>query len=210
MAICIKQLYNNPIKSNCYILYNLDISRNCIIIDPGARDPTEIFKFIQDNNLNPEYIVLTHEHFDHIWSCNELRAKYNVKIICSKECACSVSDNKKNHSLFYNQKGFVLNNIDLIVEDINFNLKWLDYNLSFFIALGHTASGICFTIDRFLFTGDTLLKGAKTVTKLYTGSKEGLAKTISIINTYKNLNFKVYPGHGDSFLLDDYDTSIAL
>ena len=78
--------------------------------------------------LIPEYIILTHEHFDHIWGCNYLVNKYSTRIICSKQCAFAIRDAKRNHSLFYNQKGFIISKVDILLEDVQFKFLWEGYD----------------------------------------------------------------------------------
>ena len=67
----IYKIKNSPIISNCYILYS---DSKCIIVDPGSSSNIEILEFLKLNNLSPEYIFLTHEHFDHIWGLNDLKS----------------------------------------------------------------------------------------------------------------------------------------
>ncbi len=43
-------------NANCYLLIDQD---KCAIIDPGG-DPEDIIKIIEDNNLIPKFILLTH------------------------------------------------------------------------------------------------------------------------------------------------------
>ena len=77
--IKINMFENKPINSNCYILYN-GYSNRCVIIDPGTKNCSNIIPFIKEKKLTPEYVILTHEHFDHIWGVNFLRKKYNIKL----------------------------------------------------------------------------------------------------------------------------------
>ena len=58
-----------------------------------------------------------------------------------------------------------------------------------------------------MFSGDTLIKDIRTVTKLKTGSKEKLSVSLRLIEKEKGQGLMVYPGHEDLFSLDDYDLS---
>ena len=62
----------------------------------------------------PEYIFLTHEHFDHIWGVNLLKEIYNSHLICSLTCSQKIVNKKKNMSIFYNQVGFEIYPVDII------------------------------------------------------------------------------------------------
>lgn len=210
MSLNIIQIINQPLSSNCYIVFDKRINNNCLIIDPGSKEIDGIEEELKSHSLIPEFILLTHEHFDHIWSCQALVHKYNSKIICSKKCSERVIDSRKNHSLFFDQQGFSTPPADIIIENINFHFYWNNHKITFFITEGHTDASICFHMDKYLFTGDTLLYGLKTVTKLLCGSREGLKESIEHIKQYQGLRFVVYPGHGQCFELDDYDLDIAL
>lgn len=91
----IYKIKNSPITSNCYILYN---DSKCIIVDPGSSNNNEIYDFLNLKSLTPEYIFLTHEHFDHIWGLNDLRSTYlNLKVISSIECSNAIACSKKKY-----------------------------------------------------------------------------------------------------------------
>lgn len=209
MSILIKRIINSPIASNCYVLYDTNKNSDCILVDPGSCDCKELDSFLSSHSLNPTYIILTHEHFDHIWGCDYLRKSYNCKIICSESCSDAITDRRRNLSLFYNQIGFELNAAELVLKN-DIDLNWNDYILSFFITKGHSPGGICVCIDKFLFTGDTLLKDIRTVTKLHSGSVEDLKKSLIKISKLNGQGKIVCPGHGDSFELDGYDLRKAL
>lgn len=204
MDVLIKKITNKPIDSNCFVICFPKNSNSCIIVDPGTEDCSELIKFINRKNLIPGYLILTHEHFDHIWGVNKLKKLYECKVICSKSCSEKIINRKKNMSVFYDQVGFELNNAELVIEDINYCLKWNGLNISFIKTPGHTDSSICFYIDNNLFTGDTIIKGLKTVVKLPTGNKEDLFETIEKLKKqFINKQIIIHAGHGESFNFDE-------
>lgn len=200
----VKRLINNPISSNCFVVFDNAIGCHCIIIDPGSEIQSDLFEYLDSNNLLPEFIILTHEHFDHCWGVNSLRAKYkDVKLVCSSECSQNIQNKKKNYSVFYEQPGFDVDAADILIKN-NCSLKIINKRIQFTLAKGHSASGIIFTIDNYIFTGDELIKDVKTVTKLKTGSKERLQESIHFLRAMKGRSLIVCPGHGDVFDLDSY------
>lgn len=202
--LTIHQIINKPVPSNCFVLYNKAVGRECIVVDPGSKRDDELFSFLEEEGLVPQYIVLTHEHFDHCWGVNELLGKYQVPIICSALCAECIKYEKRNCSVFYdNNERFVIISKTISVESLNFVLPFLNTELRFFSSPGHTDASICFTIGEYLFTGDTLILGIKTVTKLPTGSVEKLKDTMSIIGSFYNRDYTVCAGHGEKFKLKD-------
>ena len=209
--ILIHQIINSPIPSNCFVIYDKSVGLDCIVVDPGSEDNSVLHSFLESERLIPQYVFLTHEHFDHCWGVNELRLKFpTVNLVCSAICSEAIQSIKKNYSVFYQQPGFEVSPADILTDNLPLGLDWQGHHILFISAKGHSASGILFVIDKCLFTGDSLIKNIKTVTKLKTGSKEEQQKTIVLLNDMKGKGLTVYPGHGDSFMLDDYDLWKAL
>lgn len=200
----IKQIINEPVSSNCFVAFDKSVGNFCIVIDPGSNNNSSLLSFLNSNDLIPQFIILTHEHFDHCWGVNSLRERYeDIKLICSSECSKNIQSKKKNYSVFYEQPGFELVSADIEIEE-NKCLEIMNKKVFFTLAKGHSASGIIFIIDNYLFTGDELIKDVKTVTKLKTGSKEQLKDSLLFIHTLQGKNLKVCPGHGETFDLDSY------
>ena len=110
---------------------------------------------------------------------------------------------KKNYSVFYEQPGFELEAAEIEIVQ-RCSLDWNTHKINLALAQGHSASGLLFTIGKYLFTGDELIKDTKTVTKLKTGSKEKLKESITLFKKMKGLGLIVCPGHGETFDLDEY------
>ena len=99
--LIVHQIINSPVTSNCFVLYDKTISNDCVIVDPGSRSDDVLFAFLEQENLIPKYIILTHEHFDHCWGVKELVERYQIPIICSALCAEAIKSEKRNCSVFY-------------------------------------------------------------------------------------------------------------
>ncbi len=204
-------IVNKPVPSNCFVLYDKSVGCECIVVDPGSKSDDELFAFLDKEGLIPQFIILTHEHFDHCWGVNELVEKYQIPIICSELCAESIQYDKRNCSVFYdNKERFVITSKTTSVESLSYVLHFVGTELCFFTTHGHTNASICFTVNRFLFTGDTLIMDLRTVTKLPTGSVMKLKESLNTISKLKGQNYIVYPGHGEVFPLDDYDISKSI
>lgn len=57
-----------------YIWVLVDDDRRCIIVDPGESVP--ILHAIEENDWQPEAILLTHHHHDHVDGVPDLLARY--------------------------------------------------------------------------------------------------------------------------------------
>jgi hydroxyacylglutathione hydrolase len=210
MSILIERIPNKPIDSNCFVVYSTD-DECCIIIDPGTEDCADLIGFIEDLNLKPEYILLTHEHFDHIWGVNRLKCIYKLKLVCSRDCAAMLIDKKKNMSVFYNQVGFETCPADILIEDINNQLEWNCKHLEFIATRGHSEASICILIDNNLFTGDTIIRNNKTVVKLPGGNKNKLKDSLLLLDKkFLGKHLQIHSGHGESFWYDEFRTQELL
>ena len=209
--LTIHQIINTPVPSNCFVLYDKADGRECIVVDPGSENNSHIYQYLEKEQLVPDYIILTHEHFDHCWGVNDFRDKYpKVKLVCSWICSDAIQSGKKNYSVFHQQPGFEIKPADIILDDIGWQLAWNGQEIMFYPAQGHSAAGIVFFIGNYVFTGDTLIKDIKTVTKLKTASKEKLKETLSMLEAEKSKGFVICSGHGEMFELDNYDLGKAL
>ena len=201
---------NHPVDSNCYVVFDEDY-KSCVIIDPGTNESSEIIEFIESKKLIIDYVILTHEHFDHIWGVNALVEFADPIIIASQYCAKMVKDKRKNLSLFHDQLGFVIYKEIKSVENLKGSITWGKRIINFINTPGHSESSISVYINQCLFSGDLMIKGLKTVTKLPTGNKNKLLNSLELIKkNFSNKNIIVYPGHGDFFLLDDINLNSFL
>lgn len=200
MALKVKTFINNPVSSNCHIIYD-GSEKHGIVIDPGSEDSSDILSFVRDNALVVDYVILTHEHFDHTWAAD----KFSASILCTKECACTISDKKRNLSFFFNQVGFQIDVNTTCVEDSGMKMKILGHEVDFYKNRAHSPGGLLFTIDKYIVTGDMLIKDLKTVTKLQWAHKEELPDCEKWLHEKQGNGYTVLAGHGDSFELDNYD-----
>lgn len=197
---------NYPVSSNSYVIYDNSDNKECIIIDPGSKDCTQLNDFIFSQSLIPKLILLTHEHFDHIWGVNALKDKYNVQVVCSKKCfeKISIPQNYFN-LLYYNSADYYkIDNVEILIEEVNYHMEWNGVNIDFINTPGHSGSSVCICINGVLFTGDTLMKGFNPfIRKRHEGSIEEFKNSIKLIFKKFTSDNLVYPGHGECFLLTE-------
>lgn len=200
MSLKVKTIVNNPVPSNCHIIYD-NLKKCGLVVDPGSEDSHEIFAFIKDNHLHIDYVILTHEHFDHSWAAD----KFNVPVLCTRECRESISDRKLNLSLFFNQVGFELHVKAECIEEFENKFVWNNCKVEFCKNGAHSLGGVMFVLDKYVVTGDFLIKDLKTITKLKWARKEELSDGEIWLQQQKGKGLLVLAGHGDSFELDNYD-----
>ena len=193
----VHRLINSPVDSNCFVVVG-ELDSNCIVVDPGTEDCSELLAFLSNHLLQVQFIFLTHEHIDHIIGCKALKEHFpQAKLVCSDLCAKNLNDTRLNLSRFAEQfaprDSFPepeLTYSDKLVMD------WQGEEVSFFKALGHSQGSSHAMIGKCLFVGDTYIYQYKTTTTLPGASKPDLVKTFeSLLNDFKDESIVVYPGH---------------
>ena len=116
-----------------------------------------------------------------------------------------LSDPKKNGSK-YTEEGPIAINKDASIAFYPQDMRlWDDVPLQVLYTPGHSDDSVCLLVEGMLFTGDTLIKDVRTVTKLKTGSREKLRESLDVLASLKGSGLMAYPGHEELFELDSYD-----
>ncbi len=190
----IKKLILGSMGVNCYVVYN--DQKECIVIDPGDIGK-KVRNFLEENELNPLAILLTHGHFDHIGAVDYLCDYYPVPVIAHKETESLVNDPKLNLS-FYNKEMTLRNKIQYAKED----MKIGEFRIHWYLLEGHChgSSMIYFPDENAMFSGDVLFKGSVGRYDFPTSSN---LQTKQSLETIKAFDFEcaIYPGHGDATTL---------
>lgn len=88
--LIVHRIVNQPITSNCYVVYDKADGNECFIVDPGSKNEKELLDYLGQEKLEPKFII-THEHFDHCWGVNQLVDHYHIPIVCSELCADAIN-----------------------------------------------------------------------------------------------------------------------
>jgi glyoxylase-like metal-dependent hydrolase (beta-lactamase superfamily II) len=215
------QIYSfYPIDSRMYILVE---GEKALIVDPCVDDTA--MDFLKKNKVSDVLVILTHEHYDHISGVSWLREQFSsVCVTCSSKCAEAIPEPTRNLSYFW-EVLFVgkdektreyVNNMNIQPYSCQANqtfegsmdISWEGHTLRCQETPGHSPGSICILMDeKFLFSGDTLVTGFATITRLPGGSKKDYKNiTIPYLQTLAS-EIVVYPGHGDCQKLREYDIS---
>ena len=160
----------------CYVILD-PVSKKAAIADP-AFCIKNILRFISSNNLNLEYIILTHYHYDHTSSTKNILKVYpNAKIVVSK------LDGAKLDFLIH---------ISIVK---NHRLMLGSLTLDIILTPGHTPGGISIIVDnKAILTGDTLFIDDCGRADLPGGSINDLFESLQKIKKLSD-NLIVYAGH---------------
>ena len=202
--IKVERFINTPVPSNTYLLID---GEHCMVIDPGSKEQTDVRDYIEAHGLTLDYIILTHEHFDHCWGVNYLKELYSdAKLVATRLCAEWVMKpwNYFNQMYYNSDEMYQIPKVDILVEETDGTILWDGTLIRFIPTPGHTDKGMCIEVGGCLFTGDTILYLTKPfLKKKYGASKEELKRSIGhIYGNYPGVT-KVFPGHGEAFELKE-------
>ena len=94
--------------------------------------------------------------------------------------------------------------VDKTTEELGDKLNWQGYEIVFIYTPGHSMGSICMLIDGNLFTGDTIMQSKPYINKR-NGSKEAFENSINNILSMFVEKQRIFPGHGEVFVLKDYN-----
>ncbi len=188
----IEKVINDKFKANSYFFIEND---DCVIIDCNIKTIEYLYK----NKLNPAYMFLTHEHFDHIEGVMQIKKEYpNILIVSSSLTANLIKDKKSNMSYYSDGIGFEEDGVDIYTEDKS-TFHFNKHIINTYSTPGHTECGIVIEIGHCLFTGDTVLD-VKTPATLLNSSKQQLIASLDFIDNHFDNDTVFYQGHGEPFL----------
>ena len=165
------------LNDNYSYLIHDEISNTVAIVDPSEFIPCDTI--ISKNYQKLDFILNTHHHYDHVGGNEELKKKYNSKVLGF--------ENDKNR----------IPQIDTVLKD-NQEFKIGTLNFTTIFIPGHTRGHVAFYFkkERVVFSGDTLF--SLGCGRVFEGTYKQMFQSL---NKLKNLpgETKVYCGHEYTF-----------
>ncbi len=193
------QLILGACYTNCYIVYHKE-TKSCMIIDP-ADCADEIIQTIENNGLNPKYIVITHGHTDHVLAIFDLLKKYQTSVAISEIDAWRLLDEELINERPYVTEPYKPVKASLLLKEGDIlNVDGLEFTVM--IIPGHTEGSIALKIGNALFTGDTMLKGNHGKITLPGANETDIKQSLERLKAL-NGNYIIFPGHRELTTLDE-------
>ena len=169
---------------NCYVVRSEDSDR-CVVIDPGY-DGQTVLRFLKEQNLHLEAILLTHGHFDHVGAVKELAAETDCKVFL--------------HDLERTMPEAMTAGPLYATDNYPHRFSVAGMEFTVLHTPGHTPGSVCLICEDAMFSGDTLFADSCGRTDLPGGD---WATILASLGRLKELpgNYRVFPGHGEDTTL---------
>lgn len=207
----------SPVNSNMFVIIK---DNKAIVIDPNVNN--ELLDILFAQEIKQVFIMLTHEHFDHLSGVAWLQEKINAILICNSVQADIISKLDKSATRLV---ALVLINQDKLdgghryddfknsftqfklKADITFNApcEYDILNLHFrgIPTPGHSPGSWCIELDNYIFTGDCLLKDNDIILRFPESNKDiYIRETLPYLKSLSSSSI-ILPGHGNPFCLDE-------
>ncbi len=186
----IVKLTGNYGACNTYILKS---ANEAAVIDPSV-SLSEILNAIGDHSLR--YILLTHGHFDHMLTLDELRAATGVGAYIHRADAVFLTDPELNASSLLPNISFTASPAEHILLDGD-RLDLGDEIIKVLYTPGHTEGSVCYECGNILICGDTIFDIGYGRYDLPSGDPYRLAQSLRMLAERPD-DPMIYPGHGSS------------
>lgn len=174
-------------------------TRKAVIIDPGFFHPEEkreFMEFISGEGLEPEAILLTHAHFDHIYGVSDCVETFGIPVYLHpddkdlKEQMCRMAT-----KFFLKEPGTDWESTDIADGD-KISLAGLEFKVIH--TPGHSPGSVCYLLESSgdLFSGDTLFAGSIGRTDFDFGDYDKEIVSIMEKIIWLDSGTVVHPGHG--------------
>ena len=168
-----KQVFDKKSSTYTYIIASSE-GREALIIDPVLDNVEAYIKILNQLNLKLVKVIDTHIHADHVTGAGKLRDK--------TKCVTIMGEHTPTDA------------VELKVKDDEI-IKLDKLNFRAIYTPGHTSDSFCFLMDKYLFSGDTLLINGTGRTDFQNGNSTDAYN--SIFNRLLKLpeDTLLYPAH---------------
>lgn len=176
----LKAFRKNDMGQNVYLYYDEDVGGG-FLIDAGCSedDCKELKRFLEENEIEVEAILLTHGHYDRIIGVHNAKQVTGADVYCHEAERQALENAEINRSALHGMNITVSPDFTLR-EDDTIYLFGEKAIFKVFLTPGHTPGCMCFYDEEsgVLFSGDTLFKESIGRTDFPTSNHIDLIKNL--------------------------------
>ena len=185
--------------ANCYVVS--DDTGECVIIDPCAhyRRHRENFKYyIRKEQLKPVRCLLTHGHYDHLLSCDQVKDEFGLYPEIHYGDKPWIARVEMKIEEVFGTDGF---NHDIVKPqrflDDDEIIRFGHHELKVIHTPGHSPGSVVFYCEdeKAAFTGDTLFRGDIGRSDLMFGWEVDLMQSLKMLTNLLPDDCVIWPGH---------------
>ena len=194
----VRNLHRKGWSANCYLVSE---GQDAVVIDPSV-PVREITDALGEDGLCLHAILLTHGHFDHMLSLDDLRDAIPAKAYLHRSDSDFPQDAAKSCYLSMLGRDIRHRPAEVLLD----GGEVLTFGALRFTVLhtpGHTGGCVCYRAGDALFTGDTLFADGFGRTDLPGGDWPTLCDALGQLAAMRDEPLTIYPGHGEHAVLAD-------
>ncbi|MGI5939572.1 MAG: MBL fold metallo-hydrolase [Thermoleophilia bacterium] len=187
-----------PLQANCYLIWDDDL--HACAVDPGG-ESERIARYLSDEGLTLDAILLTHGHFDHAEGVKGLAERTGAKVYCSPLVAPVLTGPDGCDATGYPIPSVDADTVEVVDEGATVVVN--SFSVTVIATPGHTPGDLTFEIDGHLFCGDLLFYRSVGRTDFPGGDFPTLLRSVAKLAERYPASTPVHPGHMQSTTLGE-------
>ena len=203
----IAALPTGPLAANCYVCAAAPAGE-CVIVDPGQGAAGPVAGALDEHGLTPVAILVTHGHFDHVWSAAEIADAHGIPVyVHGADRGLFTEPAKGVDAAFAAQLSALLGpgpyreptRVVEVSGGQTLTLAGVEYTVSH--APGHTPGSVVYTTRGqdgvpVMFAGDLVFAGSTGRTDFPGGDPAAMVRSLTTAVLGADDGTRILPGHG--------------
>lgn len=190
----IVQIPAGPLETNAFLVIE-KTTRQALIIDAPPASLDLITREVEQRELQPEALIITHGHWDHIGDALAIKEKYQVPVVMHPDDQHKVMAPGRDDIPAFEPDRLVQDGDTVALGSLAFDVWHTP---------GHSPGQFSLyqETEEVFFGGDTLFPGGYGTIEIHDASAEQTVETIRRLLTLPDA-VRVFPGHGRPTTIGD-------